>query len=87
MGGKYDGYKRILMLSTSQSQSGYSTFLLATKDYQTYILDGDPNDSSNNKWYLDQLNPNKTISVASLPSVHPTVIPPLLQGTIQTFFL
>lgn len=75
VGGKYNGFKRILMLTTSQSQIGYSNYLLATKDFKTYILDGDPEDATNNEWNLNQINRQKVTSVETLPSSHPVMIP------------
>lgn len=87
--GEYAGYTRILALRPPEGPSDPEVFVLATKDFKTYVLD-DPrglttkyalDDWQNPFAYLDQRKISKT---AVLPSEFPQTLP--LNETFSLFY-
>lgn len=79
MRGKLEGYTRILAIRPSEGPGPSLQFLLATKDFKTYLLD-DPNNKTTNYPETDWDNPylyidkSKISKTTTFDSAHPRTI-------------
>ncbi len=77
--GDFKGYKRIVVVQEPLGPAGPSTYIFATKDNKTYVVNGNaadaakyPENDYRNPYY--SLNKAKVTGIADLDMVHPKVI-------------
>lgn len=76
--GMWKGYTRILVDHPEENFQGYELYVLATKDFKSYYLEGDPatenENSQRNRYIFSSIKRSKILGLRRLPISHPETL-------------